>query len=482
MRSPSSPGYRAASARLAEFLGAPGRAGARRRGARHSGAALVLALLTAGPVAARAQAEAPAAARALLPPELSPLPDAILKARVAGPEAVTFEEAVERAVRYGTSSLVSLQEIVRAQGLLGQARSAALPLVTLSGSYTLIDHQRAIVGGILIQGQQTLYGSATLSVPLVAPQAWVGWAQGAEGIDVAVASDASVRRTAAITAAHAYLTVVAAHRTVEVSDTAVATSRAHYDYSLARRRGGVGNELDVKRAEQEMAASDVQLQAAYTALARSREALGIICGSQLPLDSTSLPTAPSYPDLEQAEGGIEGREDVRAAKEQAKAARAVWKESWADWMPILTGSLQGFLQNPATTATPSEGWIAQLILTLPLFEGGLRPALSQQREALARESEAQLRGALLQAGSDVRVSFEALRYAFAGYEAARRGAVSAVAALDLANQAYRAGATSNLEVIDAEQRARDAALTAVIAEDAVRQARVDLLAAAGRFP
>jgi outer membrane protein TolC len=57
-----------------------------------------------------------------------------------------------------------------------------------------------------------------------------------------------------------------------------------------------------------------------------------------------------------------------------------------------------------------------------------------------------------------------------------------VSALELANQAYRAGATSNLELIDAERRARDAATTAVIAEDAVRQANLDLLSAAGRFP
>ena len=445
---------------------------------------LALALLAlAGPAVASAQAPAtPMSPKALLPPELAPVPEEVLRAQVAGPEAVTFEEAVDRAVRYGTSSLVSLQEIVRAEGLMGQARSAALPFVTLNGTLTVIDHQRAIVGGTLIQGQTTLAANATLSMPLVAPQAWVGWAHGVQGVDATVASDASVRRTAAITAAHAYLTVVAAHRAVEVSETAVGTSRAHYDYALARRKGGVGNELDVKRAEQEMSASDVQLQAAYTALARSREALGIICGANLPLDSTGLPGAPSYPDLAQAEGGIDGRQDVQAARAQVRVATNIWRDSWADWLPILNGSIQGFLQDPATTATPAQGWIGQLVLTVPLFEGGLRPALSKQREAMARESDAQLKGVLLQARSDVRVSFEVLRYAVAGYDAARRGSVSAVAALDLANQAYAAGATSNLDVIDAERRARDAATTAVIAEDAVRQAKVDLLAAAGRFP
>ena len=48
--------------------------------------------------------------------------------------------------------------------------------------------------------------------------------------------------------------------------------------------------------------------------------------------------------------------------------------------------------------------------------------------------------------------------------------------------AYQAGATGNLEVIDAERRARDADNAAVVAEDAVRQARLDLLAATGHFP
>ena len=55
-------------------------------------------------------------------------------------------------------------------------------------------------------------------------------------------------------------------------------------------------------------------------------------------------------------------------------------------------------------------------------------------------------------------------------------------ALSLANLAYRAGATTNLEVIDAERQARDADTRAAIAEDLARQARLDLLAASGRFP
>jgi outer membrane protein TolC len=55
-------------------------------------------------------------------------------------------------------------------------------------------------------------------------------------------------------------------------------------------------------------------------------------------------------------------------------------------------------------------------------------------------------------------------------------------ALDLANVAYRGGATTNIEVIDAERQARDAATYAELAADTARQARRTMLTATDRFP
>jgi outer membrane protein TolC len=424
----------------------------------------------------------PAAALAqALPPALAPAPDVVLSARVGPAVPVTFEDAVKRAIAHNTGAVIAAQEIVRAEGLMGQARAAALPLVTLGGSWTILDHDR-ILGGRLVQAGQSVQGTASAVAPLVAVSRWYNWAHGAQGIDVATLSDADVRRTVAITAARAYLTVVAAHRAIDVSESAAKVGRDHQEYAVARRKGGVGNELDVKRAEQERWAAETQLQAAYSLLARSREALGVICGADGALDSTGVPGVTFYPDLAQAEEAVAGRQDVKAAAGRADLARAVWKDSWSDWMPVVTGGIQGYVQTNAVDPTPPAGWVATFLLTFPVYEGGLRPAQSQERGALFVEADEALRGVVRQARSEVRLSFETMRYAYSGYDAARKGAESAAAALDLANQAYRAGATSNLDVIDAERRARDASTTAVIAEDAVRQANLDLLSAAGRFP
>lgn len=82
----------------------------------------------------------------------------------------------------------------------------------------------------------------------------------------------------------------------------------------------------------------------------------------------------------------------------------------------------------------------------------------------------------------MRVAHEALRRAKQASAASRRAAELAAESVQLALIAYRSGATTNLEVVDAERRARDAALAAALEEDAVRQAHLDLLIASGYFP
>jgi len=121
-------------------------------------------------------------------------------------------------------------------------------------------------------------------------------------------------------------------------------------------------------------------------------------------------------------------------------------------------------------------------LTLPLYDGGLRYGQEHEREALAGEARLSVEATLRQAKSDVRTAFEEIREADVALDQARQSSAFAKHALDLANLAYRAGATTNLEVIDAERQARDAETQEAIAEDAAREARLDLLAASGRFP
>ena len=65
---------------------------------------------------------------------------------------------------------------------------------------------------------------------------------------------------------------------------------------------------------------------------------------------------------------------------------------------------------------------------------------------------------------------------------ARAAAAQAEEVVIITDVAFREGATTNIEVIDAQRGARDAETAAAIAEDAVRRAQLELLVATGRFP
>ncbi|HWT86868.1 MAG TPA: TolC family protein, partial [Myxococcales bacterium] len=152
------------------------------------------------------------------------------------------------------------------------------------------------------------------------------------------------------------------------------------------------------------------------------------------------------------------------------------------YMPLLSAVAQPFYNSPSTSTVPETGWQAQLVLSIPLFDGGFRYGARRERSALFEESKAQLEGLLRQARSEVRASFDSVRGADDSLRSARRAASLARQALDMSMLAYREGATNDLEVVDAERRARDADVVALVAEDTARQARIDLLAASGRFP
>jgi outer membrane protein TolC len=404
-------------------------------------------------------------------------------ALAAGPgggplERVTFEEAVRRALARAPGALIAADEIARVDGLLGQARAGSLPTLGASGTYTAIDHARSIPGRVT-QPREQWQGAGTLAVPIVAPSRWATWVTARKVLDATRIAADDVRRQVALAAARAYLGVLASRRAVEVSSSAVDLARARLDFAKARLRGGVGNTLDAARAEQVLASGEAQLASAETGLARTREALGIATGSDGPLDAGEDPelSAPAP-----AEAPEERRPDVAAARLRLEAAAAAARYSWTDWLPSLLATAQGTLTDPAISPTPPSGWQVQLVLSLPIFEGGFRLGQLRERQAIARETSTALDATLRQARSEVRVSVEAVQHQEASFAAARRASEQARAVLTLTTQAYEAGATNSLDLTTAQQQSRDADLAVVISEDAVRNARLDLLAAVGLFP
>jgi outer membrane protein TolC len=419
------------------------------------------------------------------------LPELILCVLVAAPvtpapeapiERLTLQQALTRSAARSTTSLIAEQEIRRAEGLLKEARAPSLPFLTANATATRLDEER-ISNGVVFVPRQQITGNLTLSLPLIAPQRWLAWKRAGEQVDIARTSLEDARRAVAVSTARTYLAVMAQHRLVQITIQARNGAKAHFDDAQARLDVGSGNRLDVVRAGQEVAADESQLAQALANLTRAREALGVLVGADGPLEveeEIQLPALPA-PDVALREAE-EKRPDVRASIQRTESAHGVLNDSWADYMPLVTAVVQPFYNSSPTISQPETGWAAQLVLTIPLFDGGARYGLQRERSAFYEESKAQLEGLLRQARSDVRAAFEAVRQADESLRSARQAAKLARDALDLTMLAYREGATNDLEVVDAERRSRDADVAALSAEDTARQARIDLLSASGRFP
>jgi hypothetical protein len=108
--------------------------------------------------------------------------------------------------------------------------------------------------------------------------------------------------------------------------------------------------------------------------------------------------------------------------------------------------------------------------------------LRHEREAVVAQLDAQESGLLRQIASDERAALASWQAAAAALQSTREVLSWASEGLHLAQLAWNAGASTNLEVVDAERRARDAATAVIQAEDALRQSWLETLVARGVLP
>jgi outer membrane protein TolC len=481
-------------------------ASAARLGAAALGAVLPLALAAAlaglAPAAAIAQEPAPAAPPvatapaapsappaatppAMEPPAAAPAAAGTVPAAqpVAGAaERITFRAAVDRALTANTTVQEAVAEVLRAEALVKETRASSLPQVSVTAAYTRYQYETTF-GPVVVQPFGIKSETGSLSVPLVNLANWAAWAHAIDNVTVAKLSIVDAKRRVATAAANAYLMVVARHRTLEANQRALDTAKAHLDISQKRRAAGAASRLEEVQAAQDVSNDEVLVEQSTIDLHRAQEALGVLLSADGPFDAADEPAFEGLGPIDQALSGIEDRRaDVKVLAMRQSAAEHVLRDSWRDFVPTLGLSFQELLQQPGSAFVLPHEWQGSLLLTIPIYEGGLRLAERSERAALVQEAAANLAGGKVQARSDVRIAADAIHLADQGLASARNAAAQAHDALDIVNLSYNAGASTSLDVLDAQRRARDADTSVATAEDAARQARLDFLVGAGQFP
>jgi multidrug efflux system outer membrane protein len=408
-------------------------------------------------------------------------------AQEAAMERLTFDEAIERAVTRNPTIEQASAGILRSEALLQQVRSLSLPTLDASLTTRTIGPVQQFAGES-INPRTQLTTSAVLGVPLLTPVRWALRAQAQDQILVARRSAEDVRREIAVAAAQAYLAIITQRRVVELNERARDNAKAHFDYAQQRYEGGLGSRLNALRAQQELSADEARVEDARLAVRRAQEALGVLVAGDGPVDAAAEPAFDvpqdivSTPQTGGAPAVLADRPDVRLAQARTAAAERVVADSWRDYLPELTGIVSPQLLTPSGLFAPTRSWSAALVFSVPILEFGERRGLAREREAVLGVARADRVGIERQAQSELRAAAEAVRSTERALERNRAAADQANEVLRITDVAFRAGATTNIEVIDAQRRARDAETAATIAEDALRRARLELLVALGRFP
>jgi outer membrane protein TolC len=401
-------------------------------------------------------------------------------AQLSAPQRLTFEEAVRRALDNNPTVAEASQAILRAEALLQQANVVRRPAIGATATTTVIDSARGFDEFVTQPQTQTLLGAA-VSYQVLAAAGWAQRAQAEDQIRVARLGVSETRRQVALSTAQAYLGVIAQQRQVEVSERARETAAAQVEYARALLEGGAGSKLNHLRAAQELATDEVLLEAARLGLRRAQEALGVLVAVDGPVDAAAEPALQVVtPPADQ--GWLSARSDVQLFTAQIDAATRVYDDSWRDWVPNATASFEPQALTPAGLFAPSRSWRALLFVDVPIFDGGSRKVAKRQREIAVQTARIQLSDVQLRARAEVRVAQAAIDSAERGLQQARLAAQHAIDVLRITDLVFRAGATTNIELIDAQRRARNAEIAAAQAEDLLRQGRLELLAALGRFP
>ena len=224
-----------------------------------------------------------------------------------------------------------------------------------------------------------------------------------------------------------------------------------------RRAGGASGDLDVYRAETELASAESSILAVDQRSAELRHALAVLIGTAP--EGFSCDAAPLDSDPPAVPAGLpsellERRPDVSQAERTLAAANAQVGFAKAAFFPSIgLTAAAGYNSSALDTLLRWNSREASLVpfATLPLFKGGGNLASYERSKAAYEEARALYRQQVLAALRDVEDGLSDLRYLSDQAAVVGEGVVASRKAAELSRVRYRQGAADYFEVIDAER-------------------------------
>lgn len=266
----------------------------------------------------------------------------------------------------------------------------------------------------------------------------------------------------------------------------IETYRRSLELTRNRRKGGVASDLDVSEAETQLRTAEGQLPALQLQRAKLSHGLATLCGQPAmtfatPPNPAQLTPPPAIPPSLPSDL-LERRPDIASAERQMAAANADIGVAKSAFFPRLVfHGLAGLQSVNAGTVFnwPSRLWAIGPTLELPIFTGGRNTAQLAAARAAYDETVASYRQTVLTAFQEIENQLAAQRFLVKQLDAENAALTAARRTQEIANNRYRAGLVTYLEVAVAQGAAFDRNRAVVRLEGERCVATVGLIKALG---
>ena len=413
-------------------------------------------------------------------------------------EIGNWEEALKHVRARSTDLRIAAQEIARAEAQTRIALAGALTTVNGTGTYThniitnTTSQPVSITNGVPRFGAvQTPFpdfvnGSIIANQPVLALRSWyaIGTAERNETAVQLTLED--TKRQIALNVANAIVGVVTAERVAELNRLGLRNALTRLELAIRRSTLGSGTGLDVVRARQDVETARATLVAGDESLRQSREALGL--GLGIP-EQVGVPPNVDLNGIEASARAsckpaatIDDRPDVAALRENTEVARRQVTDAKLQFAPTVDVRSSVATTTINTGAAPNTTWNVQAVLTVPIWDGGIR--YGNLRQARAQEVIAGQRLEAARRQANIQVT-QAQRGVGVAEDRRRVAAQTRDLAAEndrLTRTAYLEGRGTSLELVTAAQALREAEIQLALREFELVKSRVLAILALASCP
>jgi len=393
------------------------------------------------------------------------------EAGAAGRE-ITLKDAYRLAVMSHESVRIADEGISQAKSGVGKATAQMLPQITAEGTYTQYNTKKTVSGFLLQPDNSTRLDVTASQLIFSGGTRWNARRAAKLSLRRTHKELDSAKETVMLITARAYFGVLKGEKDVEIKEAALKRAIERRKVSRGRFNVGEVTKSNVLRAEAEVAEAEAGLISARNTFKNAVNLLRRYLGlrGEVTVTEPEIKSGVSERVEDFISTAYRKRLDLTESAIDRDIASMGIKTAKGEFLPKLSleGTYSRREQDPATSFLLKESISGALILTYPIFEGGLRRAELSEARSKLREEELKLHGLKKDIEIEVREAYNNMKEKEAVIESVKRQRAFAEEDYRMVFEQFKSGLVTTVDVIDS-----DAEL--VSAESSLMNARYDLL-------